>query len=64
MLDFDQETWLYLAIIAAIFIYFSRNSGRAKNNRKNRKNRSFRKRYLERREQEKSEDTFQEKNKK
>ncbi|MDT0646826.1 hypothetical protein RM545_08995 [Zunongwangia sp. F260] len=63
MLDFDQETWLYLAIIAAIFIYFRTNSRRAKIDRKNRKNRNFRRRYLERRKQEKSEETFQEKNK-
>lgn len=49
MIDFDQETWIYLAIIAVFLLYFLWNSRRAKKIRKDRKNRNFRKRYLERR---------------
>ncbi|MFN4763254.1 hypothetical protein ACKGJN_09045 [Gillisia sp. Q332] len=48
MIDFDQETWIYLALIAIAVIYFIWNSSRIKQNRKDRKNENFRKRYLER----------------
>lgn len=49
MIDFDQETWVYFAIIAIFLIYFIWNSSRAKQNKKARKNQNFRSRYLERR---------------
>lgn len=55
MFDFDQETWIYIALIAVFLIYFIWNSRRAKKNRKARKNRNFRRRYMERRNDEKSE---------
>ncbi|PRX42435.1 hypothetical protein SAMN05878281_3412 [Salegentibacter salegens] len=55
MFEFDQETWIYFALIAAFLIYFIWNSRRAKKNRKARKNRNFRRRYIERRREEKSE---------
>ncbi|MFD1095213.1 hypothetical protein [Salegentibacter chungangensis] len=55
MIDFDQETWIYFALIAAFLIYFLWSSRRAKRNRKARKNRNFRRRYLERRKKELSE---------
>lgn len=48
MIDFDQETWIYLALIALGVIYFIWNSSRLKQNKKDRKNHNFRKRYLER----------------
>lgn len=48
MIDFDQETWIYLALIAIAVIYFIWNSSRLKQNKKDRKNQNFRKRYLER----------------
>ncbi len=48
MIDFDQETWIYLALIAIAVIYFIWNNSRIKQNRKDRKNENFRKRYLER----------------
>ncbi len=48
MIDFDQETWIYLALIAIAVIYFIWNSSRLKQIRKDRKNQNFRKRYLER----------------
>ena len=50
MIDFDQETWIYLALIAIAVIYFIWNSSRLKQNRKDRKNQNFRKRYLERKQ--------------
>lgn len=50
MKDFDQETWIYLALIAIAVIYFIWNSSRLKQNRKERKNQNFRKRYLERKQ--------------
>lgn len=55
MIDFDQETWIYLAIIAVFLVIFLFNSRRAKQNRKARKNENFRKRYLERRRKEQAE---------
>lgn len=48
MIDFDQETWIYSAVIAVAVIYFMWNSSRLKQIRKDRKNQNFRKRYLER----------------
>ncbi|MFO7719708.1 MAG: hypothetical protein R6W85_04620 [Gillisia sp.] len=48
MIDFDQETWIYLALIAIAVIYFIWNSSQLKQNKKDRKNQNFRKRYLER----------------
>jgi len=48
MIELDQETWMYLAIIAAFFAYFLWNSRRAKRLKKDRKNKNFRKRYMER----------------
>ncbi|MFO8146226.1 MAG: hypothetical protein ACQEQB_01935 [Bacteroidota bacterium] len=50
MIDFDQETWIYLALIVIAVIYFIWNSSRLKQNRKDRKNQNFRKRYLERKQ--------------
>ncbi|MCP9198335.1 hypothetical protein MKO06_00335 [Gramella sp. GC03-9] len=47
MFDIDQETWIYLLIIAVFLAYFLWNSRRTKKLRKNRKNRNFRKRYFE-----------------
>ncbi|MEO2129191.1 MAG: hypothetical protein ABGW91_13565 [Christiangramia sp.] len=55
MIDLDQETWMYLALIAIFLAYFIWNSRRAKSNRKNRKNRDFRRRYLERKQEKESE---------
>jgi hypothetical protein len=55
MFDFDQETWIYIALIAVFLIYFIWNSRRAKKNRKARKNKNFRRRYMERRREENSE---------
>ncbi|HKL36668.1 MAG TPA: hypothetical protein VJ899_10295 [Salegentibacter sp.] len=55
MFEFDQETWIYFALIAVFLIYFIWNSRRAKKKRKARKNRNFRRRYMERRNHEKSE---------
>lgn len=48
MIDFDQETWIYLSLIAIAVIYFIWNSSRLKQDKKDRKNQNFRKRYLER----------------
>ncbi|MCF4102105.1 hypothetical protein L1I30_10540 [Gillisia sp. M10.2A] len=48
MIDFDQETWIYLGIITLVIIYFLWSSNRNKRNRKARKNRNFRIRYMER----------------
>ncbi|MGB8705134.1 MAG: hypothetical protein WCD31_08905 [Gillisia sp.] len=48
MIDLDQETWIYLTIIAVVLIYFLWNTKRTRQNRKNRKNMNFRRRYLER----------------
>lgn len=48
MIDFDQETWIYLSLIAIAVIYFIWNSSRLKQTKKDRKNHNFRKRYLER----------------
>lgn len=50
MFEFDQETWIYFALIAIFLIYFVWNSRRAKKNRKARKNKNFRRRYMERRQ--------------
>ncbi len=55
MIDLDQETWIYLALIAVFFAYFIWNSRRAKKNKKNRQNRDFRRRYFERKQENKSE---------
>ncbi|WP_081209727.1 hypothetical protein [Salegentibacter sediminis] len=55
MIDFDQETWIYLAIIAVFLVVFMWNSRRAKQNRKARKNENFRRRYLARRKKQQSE---------
>lgn len=55
MIDFDQETWIYLAIISVFSFYFIWNSRLAKQHRKAKKNQNFRKRYLERRQREKAE---------
>ncbi len=55
MIDLDQETWIYLALIAAFLAYFFWSSRRAKKIRKQRKNRNFRRRYLERKQQKNSE---------
>ena len=54
MIDLDQETWIYLAIIAVFLAYFLWNSGRAKKIKKQRKNRNFRRRYLERKKEKES----------
>ncbi|MDX1544697.1 MAG: hypothetical protein R3214_12205 [Christiangramia sp.] len=51
MIDLDQETWIYLAIIAVFLAYFMWNSRRAKKMRKDRKNRNFRRRYFERKQE-------------
>ncbi|WP_373056939.1 hypothetical protein [Zunongwangia sp. H14] len=48
MIDLDQQTWLYLAIIAVAFIFFRWTSRRAKQHRHERKNRNFRRRYEDR----------------
>ncbi|WP_300438611.1 hypothetical protein [Christiangramia sp.] len=48
MIDLDQETWIYLAIIAVFLAYFLWNSRRTKKLKKERRNRTFRRRYLER----------------
>ncbi|MGY5849784.1 hypothetical protein [Salegentibacter sp. F14] len=55
MIDFDQETWIYLAIIVVFLVIFMWNSRRAKQNRKARKNENFRRRYLARRKKQQSE---------
>ena len=52
MIDLDQETWIYLTLIAIVLVYFLWNGKRTKQNRKNRKNRNFRRRYLERKKNE------------
>ena len=54
MIDLDQETWIYLVLIAAFFIFFLWNSGRTKKLNKERKNKNFRRRYLERKRENKS----------
>ena len=54
MIDLDQETWIYLAIIAVFLAYFLWNSRRAKKIKKQRKNRNFRRRYLERKREKES----------
>lgn len=54
MTDTDQETWIYLGLIAIALLYFFFNSKRAKQNRKERKNKNFRKRYLERKREKSS----------
>jgi len=54
MIDLDQETWIYLAIIAAFLAYFLWNSRRTKRIKKDRKNKNFRKRYLERKQRKES----------
>ncbi|MCG9972997.1 hypothetical protein [Christiangramia crocea] len=51
MIDLDQETWIYLAVIAVFLAYFLWNSRRAKKLRKDRKNRNFRRRYFERKQE-------------
>ncbi len=54
MIDLDQETWIYLFIIAVFLAYFMWNSKRSKNLKKQRKNRNFRKRYMERKKEQES----------
>ena len=54
MIDLDQETWIYLAIIAVFLANFLWNSRRAKKIKKQRKNRNFRRRYLERKREKES----------
>ena len=48
MMDLDQDTWIYLALIAIAAVYFFWNYSKAQQNRKTRKNHNFSKRYLER----------------
>lgn len=55
MIDVDQETWIYFALIAASLFYILWSSKKARQNKKARKNRNFRRRYLERRRQENAE---------
>ncbi|TBW26479.1 hypothetical protein [Gramella sp. KN1008] len=59
MIDLDQETWIYLAIIAVFLAYFLWNSRRAKKLRKDRKNRNFRKRYFERKQEKEADSRLQ-----
>ncbi|WP_026935483.1 hypothetical protein [Christiangramia echinicola] len=54
MIDLDQETWIYLTIIAVFLAYFIWNSGRARKIKKQRKNRNFRKRYHQRKKENES----------
>ncbi|MGA8852646.1 MAG: hypothetical protein WB492_00565 [Christiangramia sp.] len=54
MINLDQETWIYLALIATFLIYFFWSSRRAKKIKRQRKNRNFRRRYLERKKQKNS----------
>ncbi|PTX44104.1 hypothetical protein C8P64_0074 [Christiangramia gaetbulicola] len=54
MIELDQETWIYLTIIAVFLAYFLWSSRRAKNIKKQRKNRNFRKRYMERKKENES----------
>ncbi|HKJ48403.1 MAG TPA: hypothetical protein VJ973_04905 [Christiangramia sp.] len=54
MIDLDQETWIYLSIIAVFLAYFLWNSNRTKKIKKQRKNRTFRKRYHERKQEKES----------
>lgn len=51
MVDFDQETWIYLGLILFAILFFLWNSRRARKVQKMKKNRNFRKRYLERKKQ-------------
>ena len=48
MIDLDQDTWIYLTLIAIVATYFFWNYSKAQQDRKTRKNHNFRKRYLER----------------
>lgn len=59
MIDLDQETWIYLAIIAVFLAYFLWNSRRAKKIKKQRKNRNFRRRYLERKREKESDSVIE-----
>lgn len=45
---FNQDSLIYLVLIALLLAYFFWNKGRARKNRNNFKNRSFRRRYEER----------------
>lgn len=54
MIDLDQETWVYLSIIAVFLAYFIWNSRRSKRIKKERKNRNFRKRYFQRKQERES----------
>ncbi len=54
MIELDQETWIYLTIIAVFLAYFLWSSRKAKNIKKQRKNRNFRKRYMERKKENES----------
>ncbi len=54
MIDLDQETWIYLTIIAVFLAYFLWNSRKSRNIKKQRKNRNFRKRYWERKQEKES----------
>ena len=53
MIDFDQETWIYLGLIAIAILYFLWSSNRMKRDKKARKNLNFRKRYFERKKKRK-----------
>ena len=59
MIDLDQETWIYLAIIAVFLAYFLWNSRKAKKIKKQRKNRNFRRRYLERKREKESDSVIE-----
>ncbi len=52
MIDFDQETWVYIAITGVFLLLYVWSSRRVKQNRKASKNKNFRRRYLERRQKE------------
>ncbi|MDR5589674.1 hypothetical protein [Christiangramia sp. SM2212] len=54
MIDLDQETWIYLSIIAVFLAYFLWNSRRTKRLKKERKNKNFRRRYMERKQERES----------
>ncbi|TRO63940.1 hypothetical protein [Christiangramia sabulilitoris] len=54
MIKLDQETWIYLTIIAVFLAYFIWSSKRSSNLKKQRKNRNFRRRYLERKKEKES----------
>lgn len=51
MVDFDQETWIYLGLILFALLFLLWNSQGAGKAQKMKKNKNFRKRYLERKKQ-------------